>query len=170
MPGDGSGRNPGAKPDTSQGLSTGQQGNATGSAQFQEGGGLFKKQNVAVGLAGSGRPLLGSAEFQTAWQLEVWKRSEQVKWRAAMEKEQSERLKALEAEWAAKEAARAAEWERWRVTQRNLQQRARQLVMAGEGPGGRPGCCRGAAGSLPKAAGTRCRGPSPGSPVCCPPP
>jgi hypothetical protein len=74
------------------------------------------------------RPSIRSAEFQAAWHLEVWKRAEQVKWKAEMERERRERLELLEAEWIRKEAAWAAEIERWTKTQQSLQQRARQVV------------------------------------------
>lgn len=51
----------------------------------------------------------------------------QMKWKDALDKERQQLEEQLEQKWKVKETERAVEMDRWRVCQRNLQQRAKEV-------------------------------------------
>eukprot|EP00741_Cyanophora_paradoxa_P019096 tig00021122_g18438.t1 len=50
----------------------------------------------------------GTAEYQAAWELEMWKAGEEAKFRAALKEREVERMRALEEEWRRREREREA--------------------------------------------------------------
>eukprot|EP00798_Chlamydomonas_sp_ICE-L_P005676 gene5676-3536_t len=71
-------------------------------------------------------------EYEAAWELEVWKRAEQVKWRAEMKERESQRMATLEAEWRRREKTREAEVASMKKEYTALDDRTRQLLAATE--------------------------------------
>ncbi|GFH32063.1 uncharacterized protein HaLaN_31217, partial [Haematococcus lacustris] len=65
-------------------------------------------------------------EYEAAYQLEVWKKEEELKWRAGLRERESQRMAVLEAEWRKRERSREAEIAAMRGEFVALEDRARQ--------------------------------------------
>ena len=104
--------------------------------------------NMAHGVGESVQSMDGAGlrkgkEYAVAWELEVWKQSQEAKWTANMRAKEAERMAALEGEWRRREAQREAEHRRAKEDCSNLEkklsaalstveERERRLVAAEE--------------------------------------
>ncbi|KAL6757254.1 hypothetical protein V8C86DRAFT_2629461 [Haematococcus lacustris] len=71
-------------------------------------------------------------EYEAAYQLEVWKKEEELKWRAGLRERESQRMAVLEAEWRKRERLREAEIAAMRREFVALEDRARQALATAE--------------------------------------
>ncbi|KAL4437320.1 hypothetical protein ABPG75_004459 [Micractinium tetrahymenae] len=71
-------------------------------------------------------------EFEAAWQLELWKREEEAKWRRELQEREAKRMAALEDAWRRREAEREAEAASLRSEYSALEAKARQVLAAAE--------------------------------------
>ncbi|KAK9829775.1 hypothetical protein WJX72_007833 [[Myrmecia] bisecta] len=71
-------------------------------------------------------------EYQAAWELEVWKRSEEMRWRAELRERELERMAGLENEWRRREAQRDSELAGLRAEYAALEAKTRMVLAAAE--------------------------------------
>lgn len=71
-------------------------------------------------------------DLQAAWELEVWKNAEEVKWRAELRERELERMSGLEGEWRRREATRTAEVAKIKAHYAHLDTQTRQILSAAE--------------------------------------
>lgn len=87
--------------------------------------------------AGQGReaqplPQPQEQDLQAAWELEVWKNAEEVKWRAELRERELERMSGLEGEWRRREATRTAEVAKIKAHYTSLDAQTRQILNSAE--------------------------------------
>eukprot|EP00887_Chlorella_sp_A99_P007284 scaffold2.g7284.t1 len=73
-----------------------------------------------------------SAELEAAWELELWKKQEEAKWRGELRDREARRMAALEETWQQREREREAEVAAMRQEYVGLEARARQVLAAAE--------------------------------------
>ncbi|EFJ47447.1 hypothetical protein VOLCADRAFT_117862 [Volvox carteri f. nagariensis] len=79
------------------------------------------------------RPLHGAVpEFEAAWELEVWKKAEEARWRAELRERESQRMLVLESEWRRRERAREAELASLKAEYLAMEDKAQQALAAAE--------------------------------------
>ena len=64
-------------------------------------------------------------EYALAWELEMWRRSEQSKWLAEMKQQEIARISAYEVDWKKKEKQRTIEMRAFQVEQADLEDKLR---------------------------------------------
>ncbi|GIL42344.1 hypothetical protein Vafri_350 [Volvox africanus] len=72
-------------------------------------------------------------EFEAAWELEVWKKAEEARWRAELREREAQRMLVLESEWRRRERAREAEIAGLKAEYLALEDKAQQALAAAEG-------------------------------------
>ncbi|GLI70596.1 hypothetical protein VaNZ11_015526 [Volvox africanus] len=72
-------------------------------------------------------------EFEAAWELEVWKKAEEARWRAELREREAQRMLVLESEWRRRERAREAEIAGLKAECLALEDKAQQALAAAEG-------------------------------------
>lgn len=105
-----------------------------GLARADSGQGRLASPELGQGRGGSPSllPQPQEQDLQAAWELEVWKNAEEVKWRAELRERELERMSGLEGEWRRREAARTAEVSKIKAHYANLDTRTRQILSATE--------------------------------------
>lgn len=66
-------------------------------------------------------------EFEAAWEVEVWKRAEEARWRAELREKEVARLDILEGEWRRRERARDSEAAALRADYEELEAKTKQV-------------------------------------------
>ncbi|DBA79724.1 TPA: hypothetical protein ACH3X1_008393 [Trebouxia sp. C0004] len=94
-------------------------------------------RDLARAESGQGRgasplPQPQEQDLQAAWELEVWKNAEEVKWRAELRERELERMSGLEGEWRRREATRTAEVDKIKAHYADLDAQTRQILNAAE--------------------------------------
>ncbi|KAG2432446.1 hypothetical protein HXX76_008792 [Chlamydomonas incerta] len=79
-----------------------------------------------------GMGMQGSPEFEAAWELEVWKRGEEARWRSELREREAQRMMVLESEWRRRERAREAEIGALKSEYLGLEERAQQVLSSAE--------------------------------------
>lgn len=69
----------------------------------------------------SEKDLRQTLEYEMAWEFEMWRRSEEIKWRAELKDREMSRMSALEDEWKRREREQAMEAEKTRKEQDALE-------------------------------------------------
>ncbi|GFR45270.1 hypothetical protein Agub_g6376 [Astrephomene gubernaculifera] len=87
---------------------------------------------AAAGAAGAGRQS-APPEFEAAWELEVWKKAEEARWRSELREREAQRMMVLESEWRRRERAREAELAGLKAEYLALEDKAQQVLAAAEG-------------------------------------
>ncbi|PNH10303.1 Centrosomal protein [Tetrabaena socialis] len=85
------------------------------------------------GDASAAAALRGLPEFEAAWELEVWKKAEEARWRSELREREAQRMLVLESEWRRRERSREAELGSLRSEYVALEERALQALSTAEG-------------------------------------
>lgn len=89
-------------------------------------------QVTGAGSQPGASPVVGSREVEAVWELELWRKMEEAKWKAECKERMLQRMNLLENEWRRKLGEQEEEVEKWREEQVKLEDKTRKVLAAVE--------------------------------------